>query len=137
MKIPRVFELKKEKEERSEMKRRGRERREGEKTRRRGEHKVAYGGEGKGEALVPCGNGGKKKGLEDRHRDEEQDALRDASNQKGRSRVCGARYVWPRERESRAGGKKRRFVGFYELSFPFDPRASSCAQSERLAGRGS
>lgn len=79
-----------------------------------------------GEALVPCGNGGKKKGLEDRHRDEEQDALRDASSQKGRSRVCGARYVWPRERESRAGGKK-------EDSLVFTSSLSRLTPVHRLA----
>lgn len=74
-----------------------------------------------------------KKGLEDRHRDEEQDALRDASSQKGRSRVCtararGARYVLaPREKPPGRGGKKNEdsALGFYELSFsPFDPCTS-------------
>lgn len=100
------------------MKRRGRERREGEKTRRRGEHKVAYGGKGKGEALVPCGNGGKKKGLEDRHRDEEQDALRDASSQKGRSRVWRrALRVAPRERKP-SRWKKKKIRWFLRALFP-------------------
>lgn len=75
-------------------------------------------------------------------RDEEQDALRDASSQKGRSRVCTAYAVRvtcgpAREKAEPVERKKKEDSLVFTSSLPRLTRASSYAQSERLAGRGS
>lgn len=103
-------------------------RREREGKREGGEESVKlHAAGGKGEGSRGVRERWKEKGLEDRHREMKNKMLcvmhlaRRAVHVYAPRMRCALR-VAPREKKpSRWKGKKRRFVGFYELSSPFDP----------------